>query len=156
MRRDTKWSPGGSSTPLYQKSTSRLGRKVSARAKRFPDGLGYQVSHPVQDCFLCSSNQYSIQILIGTSSRDPGIDSVFDLCAESFLLEPDSPTLLFRLSEIVLYLCQNPCFFGLEEFFVQSSFGRANLKVKSANASVRDSIPSILSSLAIAKANMKS
>ena len=73
-------------------------------------------------------------MLIGTGSRDSGIDSVFDLCAEGLLLEPDSATLLLRLSEIVPYLCQNPCFFGLEEFFVQSSFGWANLKVKSVNA----------------------
>ena len=107
--------------------------EVSTRAKRFPDGLGYQVSHSVQDCFLCSSNQFSLQIFIGTSARDPGIDSVFYFCPESSLLESDSATLLFRLSEIVLYLRQNRCFFGLEEFFVQSSFGSANLKVKSVN-----------------------
>jgi hypothetical protein len=108
--------------------------EVSVRAKRFPDGLGHQVSDSVQDCFLCSSNQFSFQIFIGTSARDPGIDSVFYFCPESFLLEPDSATLPFRLSEIVLYLRQNRCFFGLEEFFVQSSFGSANLKVKSVNA----------------------
>ena len=67
--------------------------EVSAPAKRFPDGLGYQVSHSVQDCFLCSSNRFSFQIFIGTSARDPGIDSVFYFCQESFLLGSDSATL---------------------------------------------------------------
>jgi hypothetical protein len=62
---------------------------------------------------------------------------------------------LFRLSKVLLHLRKNFCFFGLQEFFVQFLFGSANLEVKSVNASVRDSMPSIFSTLAIVKANMK-
>jgi hypothetical protein len=40
---------------------------------------------------------------IGTSACDPDVDSLFDLRPESFLLEPDAATLLFGLSEVVLY-----------------------------------------------------
>jgi hypothetical protein len=65
-------------------------------------------------------------MLIGTSVRDPGIDSIFDRRPESFLLEPDTVTLLFGLSEVVLDLRQDRCFFGLDELFVQFLFGSAN------------------------------
>jgi hypothetical protein len=50
------------------------------------------------------------------------------------IYKPDTATLLFGLSEVLLHLRQNLCFFGLAEFFVQSSFSSANLKVKSVNA----------------------
>jgi hypothetical protein len=61
----------------------------------------------MKDCFLCSPDQFSIEKPIGTSARDPGVDSIFYLCPESFLLEPDFATLLFGLSEVLLHLRQN-------------------------------------------------
>ena len=59
------------------------------------------------------------------------------------------------LIKVLLHLRQNFCFFGLQEFFVQLLFGSAELKVKSVNALLRDSMLSILSSLVIPKANTK-
>ena len=56
----------------------RLLREVSSRTQRFPNGLGHRISHTVQDCFLCPSNQFSIHMLIGTSVRYPGNDCAFD------------------------------------------------------------------------------
>ena len=34
-------------------SFCRLLREVSSRTQRFPNGLGHQISHTMQDCFLC-------------------------------------------------------------------------------------------------------
>ena len=85
----------------------------------------------------------------------PGIDCAFDSRPKALIIEPDSAGPLFRLGKVLLHLRQNFCFFVLQEFLVQLLLGSAELKVNPSMLSVRDSMPSILSSLVIAKANTK-
>src|SRR5215475_13174234 len=93
-----------------------LSTKASPRAQRFPDGSWPSDFSHGAGLLRLPVEPIPIHMLIGTSVRDPGIDCAFDSSPEVLIIEPNSTSLLFRLSKVSLHLRQNFCFFGCKTF----------------------------------------